>query len=280
MAYRHGNAYNQFAGRHTIQNNLVKMNTRSAFMKKKTLFLLTICAAGLIVACVIDWDNLQNKDDTVSTGGLPIIYEIEYTITVVNNTNTTVQLYKPGGFFKYLANDKAETGETSESRTVICTVSNKGRQTGAFLWNTYISGFYAGSCYPGVETYEPPIEDIKAGFKPYITSFYLKLAIDSEVHYLAGWPDVYNANLVDYQGKPFSFPANKIKANGIGYCENTEIRINNAGYAYPPFIVHYDGKSSDFDTADSLAATATLTVNSPDDIRFETTSIVSANLPY
>jgi hypothetical protein len=246
-------------------------------MKKKTPFLLPICAAGLLFACIYEWDNSQRKDDDFSSGDCEMIYTVVYTVTVVNNTDKEVQLYGPGYFLKYLAKNKAKAGETLESGTVICTagtvictVSNKGSQTGTFLWNTGKSGF----------SNAVSIETIKANFEQYTASFYLKFTIDSDEYYLAGWSAAENNNLVDYQGNPFSFPANKIKAHGIGYCENTEIRIDKNGYAYIPFTMNYDGKHRDFDDAIDLIATATLTLNSPDDIRFETTSITRANPAY
>jgi hypothetical protein len=117
------------------------------------------------------------------------------------------------------------------------------------------------------ESPDPDADTIKAQFIPYASSFYLRLQINGNDYYIAGWTTSYNS-LITFP------PSSKIAQNGIGWAENRDVRIKN-GTAYIPFTVRYDGQYRDFDGANNVSAKATLTIsaNSKEGISFVTDSM-------
>ncbi|MDR2491046.1 MAG: hypothetical protein LBD20_06560 [Spirochaetaceae bacterium] len=111
----------------------------------------------------------------------------------------------------------------------------------------------------------PDAETLKEQFVPYLGAFFLFVAVGGTDSYLAGWPLSYNS-------KTAMPPLSKIVQDSICWAENTEVRIKN-NFAYVPFIVKYGSVSQDFDDAITVTAQAELTVNSADDIQFETKSL-------
>jgi hypothetical protein len=224
-------------------------------------------AAYFFGACVFNPnDGEQKKAENPNVeGDLPEI-AVKYSLEVMNNTDHIVKLYTPGGF--YISETHSIEWALSRVSTVLFEIEGNKQGSCAFSWNPGSgSAFYGDD--PSIP--DPSIEEIQEWFSPNTASFYLKLELDGEEYYLAGWPQSLGFNTE--QGV-ITIPGNKIVQYGLGYAENKEVRIKN-GRAYIPFIVK-DSKNPqgiDFDDVfEFVYAKAVLTINA-DKIEFETTEL-------
>jgi hypothetical protein len=206
--------------------------------------------------------NDPNKQKTGTVSGDIMAYEIEYTVEFSNKTNKTVTLYEPAFFYLGLQNN--DVAPNAKPDIKLCEINGEDKKACKFTVSIKPSLYGSDNASQPI----PDAEALKAQFVPYIGSFFLRVNVGGSDRYLAGWPPSYNS-------KTSMPPPSKIVQNDIGWAENTaeQIRIKNNNFAYVPFIVKYDSKSKDFDDAITVKAQAELTVNSADDIRFETTSL-------
>jgi hypothetical protein len=138
-----------------------------------------------------------NAENNTNEGGCGQVYGIGYTVDVINNTNSVVKVYSMGSFEKDASGTKVYEvwDDTPES---LFKIDGKGRKTYESDWRVH--GIY--------------YED----FKPYTSAFYLKITIDGNDYYLAGWPAQYTGLI--QRGREL-VPAGKIALTGLGWAENT-----------------------------------------------------------
>jgi hypothetical protein len=196
------------------------------------------------MAACNDGADKDEENNSGTTSDLPA-YLVNYSLEIVNNTDSKVIFYEKQSFYKNL-----KTGYISSPcipYEIISRIDEKSKKNSVFAWS--------------------PKHSLDATSLPYMSSFLLRLNIGGSDYYLAGWPAELNRSITEP-------PAAKIVQNGIGWAENRDARIND-GATYIPFTVHYGNQYKDFDEARQVYAKATLTINanSKDGISFVTTSL-------
>ncbi|MDR2521831.1 MAG: hypothetical protein LBC72_04665 [Spirochaetaceae bacterium] len=222
-------------------------------MKKYILLYAAVC---VLCSC-----NFFAKESDEQRGeGNIAAYLIEYTVEVINKTDTDVTLYDPG-FLTLDLPDNTVSSSMLKPDIPLCEIPGEGKKTCRFYkplkYTLYLSD---NPSHP-----VPDAEKLVSEFEPYIASFFILVTVGGSDHYISGWPSEYNS-------KTSMPPPEGVVQNNICWSENRDVRIKN-NRAYVPFIVKYGIMTKDFDDATTVKAHATLTINSADDIRFETTSL-------
>lgn len=241
---------------------------------KKTVYIAAAAMLCLVEACTLNPGTGQQNPDTPKLQGDLAAYPVYYQLRVVNNTGGTVVLYNSETF---AMDAEGSVSIYGASQDVLCEVGGNSEETCEFDWYPKYTLYYSDD----PEHPDPSAKEIKeTRFKPMTYSFYLKIGINGEDYYLAGWPESIELPSVAKELGDITLPRERIVQYGIGYCENTEVRIKN-DFAYVPMIIKYvdAGQTAfqDFDDADYIHGTATLTMNSASDMVFKTESLLRSS---
>jgi len=245
----------------------------------------------LAISCETPKDAIKPDNLSIPTdGSLAIIYAI-YEMEVVNNTDTSVEINND--YFGYSEKYGISiSGSPTHGKSL--TVEGNTTETMYFFWHPRFRT-YPSDTLPPPGTPLPPLPSIEEQMEEYypcIQSFYLRIRMDDDERYLAGWPrSLELPSLIGPNYADFTLDTDRIVQYGIGYGEmETRIRHNipvdrswlggDIEYydrVYSPFIISIDndGKTEkhDFDNALTVLGKAVLTIDGPDKIKFITTEL-------
>jgi hypothetical protein len=131
----------------------------------------------------------NNNPGGPETGGERPIILARYQMEVVNNTGSAVSVFA-GDFYYRFNNDYHAL---LISNYALCTVAGNTEGTAEFEWAPRMRLGGSDSCDPpDPSSPTPTMEEMKAQLHPGINSFFLKICIEGEECYLAGWPEFVN----------------------------------------------------------------------------------------
>ena len=198
----------------------------------------------------------------------------EYRVEVINNTGATVEITH-GGFYK---------SEKNGMYVFFYNPRTVGNGTFDFQWCPRNGLGYGDDCIieVGQPEREYTVEEQMKDFDPGIQAFFLRIRMDGNEYYLAGWPQSLElpSILVEPTDSGFTLDTGKIVQYGIGYGDNKEVRVKNyanGDWVYVPYIISIDNDGEtevyDFDNATVVYGEAVLTIDGPDKIEFKTTRL-------
>jgi hypothetical protein len=184
-------------------------------MKRFTIFLLVLLC--FFVSCDTDQNNDtdNNVSPPVAQGSSPRVFRVYHKVEVVNNTDSTVIVSGIGDFVK---SEKDGIGLFPQYDFV--SVAGNSTKTVRFSGHHFIPKKYARYYEPGQTE-----NGIEKDFVPYLSSFYIRLRMNNDEYYLAGWPQSLELPNPLENMLGHVIDTDKIVQYGIGYADNREVRV-------------------------------------------------------